>query len=219
MTSTTPLKQTEMFAFVALALLVILLFVAVDRSRLLEEQRQTPPIIVLSEKEQSYRFELGSAEISAAFERRLRNRIVPLLDSLSRQYEADVVEVIGHTDAVPVNSQSTLDRTLLKAFEEETSGDTMRVSPGSNVDLGIMRALTITRYLQSSKSAGRLSKISRFVPYSAGQVVLPDGSVASSEDSALDPARRRIEIRLRRAKDYRRTTVEQDSERRTESVE
>jgi len=143
---------------------------------------------------------------------------VPLLDSLSRQYEADVVEVIGHTDAVPVNSQSTLDRTLLKAFEG-SSGDTMRVSPGSNVDLGIMRALTITRYLQSSKSAGRLSKISRFVPYSAGQVVLPDGSIASSEDSALDPARRRIEIRLRRAKDYRRTTVEQDSKRRIESAD
>jgi hypothetical protein len=144
---------------------------------------------------------------------------VPILDSLSRQYEADVVEVIGHTDAVPVNSQSTLDRTLLKAFEG-SSGDTMRVSPGSNVDLGIMRALTITRYLQSSKSAaGRLSNISRFVPYSAGQVVLPDGSIASSQDSALNPARRRIEIRLRRAKDYRRTTVEQDSERRTESVE
>jgi flagellar motor protein MotB len=206
MNRTTALKQTELFAFIALALVVILLFVAVDRAELLEERRTTPPIVVLSEEQQSYRFALGSARVSDEFQRQIRTDIIPLLDSLSRQHGADVVEVIGHTDAVPVRSRSTLDERLIEAYQNMSAED---VSAGSNVDLGMMRALSIVRALRQGRDQGELSRIERFVPYSAGQMVMPDGSLAEATDPARDRGRRRIEIRLRRQEDYRRAEIDE----------
>lgn len=202
MTVTSVLKQSEMFAFIALALLVVLLLVATDRARLLREVQTTPPIVVLSESEQAYRFELGSADVSLSFARQIEADIVPLLDSLSREHKTDVIEVIGHTDAVPVGTRSTLDRTLVQAYEERVPRTV--VSAGSNVDLGMMRALTVIQLLRQGKRRGLLQSVNRFVPYSAGQMILPDGGLAASDANAPDRARRRIEIRLRRTADMRR---------------
>lgn len=200
------LKQSETFAFIALALMVTLILVASDRERLIEQQSTTPPIVVLSEENQAYRFELGSADVSDAFASRIREHIAPLLDSLSRFHKADVVEVIGHTDAVPVGGRSTLDRELLRAYERPAEESELRA--GSNVDLGILRALTVIRYLREAQTGTTLGRIDRFVPYSAGQMILPDGELASTADEALNPARRRIEIRLRRKDDARRATLD-----------
>lgn len=236
---TTALKQTEQFAFIALALLVLLLFVSADRDGLVEERNTlastldvlrgekeqleddiqklqkdknalirerstTPPIVVLSEEQQSYRFKLGSAEVSGPFRTTLQEQIVPLLDSLSEVHGTDVVEVIGHTDSVPVGSRSNLDRSLVTAYESQTGTE---VSAGSNVDLGMMRALRIIQLLRSAKSRTVLESIRQFVPYSAGQMVQPNGEVVTLGDPVEDASRRRIEIRLRRMGDYTQAQV------------
>lgn len=80
-----------------------------------------PPIITLSEA-QGYYFPSGSAELSDDFRGLLADNIVPRVLELSRRYDADVIEVVGHTDEVPVRSnESTIDETLLPFLSGKSS--------------------------------------------------------------------------------------------------
>lgn len=181
------LKQSEIFAFIAAILLFNVVF--------LEKARQeNPPIIVLSEEEDSFRFDSGSAKIPPAFLHALNSYIIPLIDSLSQAYNCDAIEVVGHTDEEPLqNPFSNLDYRLLEAAGK---GDYHALSPGSNLDLGMMRALSIITALKKSQSAGLLSQIQYFHPYSAGQMIDLDRHLISSPTGGRDARRRRIEIRL-----------------------
>jgi len=155
---------------------------------------ESPPIIILSEQNQSYRFAVGSAEISPAFQRALDNRIIPVLERQSRQCNCDAMEVIGHTDSLPVNSgQSNLDEALISAFNQQ---ETPSLVPGSNLDLGMMRALAIIRYFKQAQREGRLTQIEYFLPYSAGQMLKPNHTLDTSPETREDESRRRIEMRL-----------------------
>jgi hypothetical protein len=72
---------------------------------------QRPPILNLTERE-GFRFGTGSYVISEQFLAKLRAVIAPEILQLGKDYNANVVEVVGHTDSVPVRSPtSSLDRT------------------------------------------------------------------------------------------------------------
>jgi len=155
---------------------------------------ESPPIIILSEQNQHYRFAVGSAEISPSFQKALDQRIIPLLEKQSQQCNCDAIEVIGHTDSLPVNSgRSNLDEKLIGAFSQE---ETPNLVPGSNLDLGMMRALSIVRYFKQAQREGRLKEIEYFLPYSAGQMLTPNHTLDTSSETRENEGRRRIEMRL-----------------------
>lgn len=155
-----------------------------------EKPHDQPPIIVLTEAE-GYSFETGKAEITPEFSEALTTKIIPALNAFAEQYNCDVIEVIGHTDGQRVASRSNLDTYLSRTL----NGDIVPLTPGSNADLGLMRAWSVIRYLREIKAfQGKV-----FYGYSAGQAILPDGRYTAPYGMAPNPSRRRIEIRLRRS--------------------
>lgn len=155
---------------------------------------ENPPLIILSERNQSYRFAVGSSDISEEFETALQERIIPLLEAQSQRCNCDAIEVIGHTDNLPVSGgRSNLDEKLIRAFNQ---AETPNLVPGSNLDLGMMRALSIIRYLKQAQQQGRLTEIEYFLPYSAGQMLKPNHTLDTSPAATGNESRRRIEMRL-----------------------
>ena len=67
------------------------------------------------------------------------------------------------------------------------------LKPGSNADLGLMRALSVIKVLQKNPQLTGLE----FRAYSAAQLTLPEGNFAPINRES-DPNRRRIEIRFTR---------------------
>ena len=63
------------------------------------------------------------------------------------KYRIDTIEVIGHTDGQPSPGISNLDIKLLNEFEN--SGEIINgLNTGSNVDLGLLRALSVAAFLR-----------------------------------------------------------------------
>ena len=163
----------------------------------LEDELKTPkapPIIVIQDTGE-YQFQSGSAQLPNALGTYVRNSLVPEIEANAAQYKIDVVEVIGHTDGQPNNGGSNLDRNL----ENVAAGRTPvgNLAPGSNADLGLMRALAVVQILQDIQKKENRLKGLEFRPYSAAQLVLPTGGLAGS-DRNPDAKRRRIEIRFTR---------------------
>lgn len=177
---------------------------AAEAEKVLAAQRahDQPPIIVLSEAE-GYSFPSGRATIATSFRRQLSEIIVPRIVEIGEAYDAHVIEVVGHTDEVPVvRSRSTLDSELLE-FLHATSGVQPLVT--DNVGLGMLRAAAVARIL------ARDPRLRDYIvlPLSAGQVVLPDHRLAPLDGRAEDdPRRRRIEIRLRRTFEISATSAQ-----------
>jgi outer membrane protein OmpA-like peptidoglycan-associated protein len=149
-----------------------------------------PPIIVLRESE-GYSFPSGSAELSVEFREKLLKAVVPTLRSIIGKYQCDIVEVVGHTDSQRVAERSTTDADLL-AFAQ---GANVSVSPGSNADLGLLRAWSVIRSLRENAPWGTIV----FYGYSAGQLIGPAGRIVEAKAPTIDPDRRRIEIRVWRS--------------------
>jgi outer membrane protein OmpA-like peptidoglycan-associated protein len=77
-----------------------------------EPSPQRPPILNLTERE-GFRFATGSYVISEQFMAKLRTVIAPAILKLGAEYHARVVEVVGHTDSVPMlSAQPSPDRKL-----------------------------------------------------------------------------------------------------------
>jgi outer membrane protein OmpA-like peptidoglycan-associated protein len=153
-----------------------------------------PPIIALREAD-GFSFERGSADITETFRRRLAEDIVPKLKQLSERYGAQVVEVVGHTDGMPVGSQkkgiSNLDDSLAVYFEPRANAG---LFPYDNVGLGMARAASVT---QALRAAGLASQFD-IQPLSAAGLITPEDQMVPAEARKDDPTRRRIEIRIRR---------------------
>lgn len=152
-----------------------------------------PPLIVLREA-QGYTFSSGSASLSEQFRLRLLDTVVPRIIDLAKKYRASIIEVIGHTDEVPVRGViSTIDSSLLRFIHGYTSTEPLI---SDNLGLGMIRAATIVRVLRAD---ARLDSFT-ILPLSAGQTHSEDNELATP---ALNPraisARRRIEVRLRRS--------------------
>ncbi|KOR38379.1 MULTISPECIES: hypothetical protein [Planktothricoides] len=161
-----------------------------------ETQRpKAPPIIVIQETG-SYQFQSGSAALPEPLTRYIRQQLVPQIETNAAQYQIDVVEIIGHTDGqVNQGGVSNLDQVLENVAKGNNSLN--QLSPGSNADLGLMRALAVVKILQEiQQKEGRLKGL-QFRPYSAAQLVTPSGDFAETNRNP-DGKRRRIEIRFTR---------------------
>ena len=155
--------------------------------------RDLPPIVTLTEA-QGYFFELGSAALSPTFLDRLRNEVAPRLAESARQFKVDIIEVIGHTDEVPVRQRpSSLDRELLSYLQGYTDEQALVVS--DNVGLGMARAAAVARELIADS---RLVSY-EILPLSAGQAIDLGQELAEAGGGTTDVReRRRIEVRMRR---------------------
>ncbi len=153
-----------------------------------------PPILNLTESA-GYHFASGSMELSPEFQAKLQDVIIPEILELSAKYRTDVIEVIGHTDGVPVRQTvSSMDQRLMAFLNGSVDEAPPLVS--DNIGLGMGRAAAIIRALRANPAIRKMT----LLPLSAGQTTGADDQPAPEESSpaAADEQRRRIEIRLRR---------------------
>ena len=164
---------------------------AIEKARA-GKKGEWPPFFSLSEAG-GYYFESGKATLRPDFERKLRSSIIPALKKNIEEYGVDVVEVIGHTDEVPMVGQSNLDQTLIRASANQLPTEALRST--DNAGLAIARAVAVVRILRADT---RLSGVT-ILPLSGAQMIVPVDKVADGTANTSDQLRRRIEIRLRRS--------------------
>ena len=155
-----------------------------------------PPFIDLSEAK-GYSFKIGKATLNPKFESDLKGKIGDQLLELANKYNADYIEVIGHTDEQPVVTTTTnLDGSLIHVMNGEIPVNSL--SPGDNAGLGIARAVSVAKVLSELEKLSHLT----IIPLSGGQLILPGDKISSGEPGDVKE-RRRIEIRVRRtSQDY-----------------
>jgi len=151
-----------------------------------------PPIISLPEAE-NYSFKLGSAQLTESFKGQLSNEIVNQILRTLSEYDADLIEVIGHTDLQPMSMArvTNLDESALKYFE---TADKVSLRARDNAGLGYARALSVTKHLLQTPEL----KDYTILPYSAAQMVTPNHTITTKDDNFDSSQLRRIEIRVRR---------------------
>ena len=124
------------------------------------------------------------------------SKIVPEIERKTKEYQINVVEVIGHTDGQANGiTNSNLDLNLEKVASAKEPVSSLH--SGSNADLGLMRALAVVRVLRDIQAKNGKMKGLKFRAYSAAQLILPNGDFASINRNP-DATRRRIEIRFTR---------------------
>jgi flagellar motor protein MotB len=149
-----------------------------------------PPIIKLREAE-GYYFAKGSAELTDQFQQNLEKK-VPELVKIGKDFDVDVIEVIGHTDEQAILQRfSNLDKQLLEVTKG--TGAISTLLPADNAGLGLARAVSVVRVLTADN---RLQGF-RILPLSGGQLIDVNDTVAQGAGGDVKE-RRRIEIRLRR---------------------
>lgn len=164
---------------------------AVDNARV-GKKGEWPPFFSLSEAG-GYYFESGKATLKPEFEAKLKSTIIPLLKRNIDDYGVDVVEVIGHTDEVPMVGTSNLDKLLIAASANKLPIE--RLQSTDNAGLAIARAVAVVRILRADP---RLKGIT-ILPLSGAQLIVPVDKAADGTAAQSDKLRRRIEIRLRRS--------------------
>lgn len=156
-----------------------------------ERLKSAPPVVVIQDSGE-YQFDSGSAELPEELRNYVETELVDRIEQITRERNLYVVEIIGHTDGQIIASNSNLDRSLEAVASGRQSVE--ELNPGSNADLGLMRALEVVKQLQEVQKSGRLQGL-EFRAYSAAQLLLPSGDFASANREP-DSARRRIEIRF-----------------------
>jgi hypothetical protein len=152
-----------------------------------------PPIINLSEAD-GYFFATRSAELTVDFAAKLRTAVVDRLVEISRSFDVDVIEVIGHTDERPFASGlSNLDRRLSSVMSG--ASDVGLLQPADNAGLGLARAVAVVKVLSAEP---RLSAF-RILPLSGAQLVGTDGRLTRWDERGDVRELRRIEIRMRKS--------------------
>ncbi len=165
-----------------------------------------PPIITVSGADKRHFFVSGKADVSAEFETDLGQTGFQEIaaEILKRNSDGrlnvDTLEIIGHTDGIPVARSGNLDAAL-PALLRRDSKSMSGLKPGSNNDLGLLRALAIKqaweKYIDTLPDRERLQPI-KVRTYSAGQTIPPEGAGRFEEDN---PKARRIELRLTKLAD------------------
>lgn len=190
---------------VAIALVGSVLFVLLpapveDAAVQAIEAREEPPIIVINTADRF--FALGSAALTPAFEAYLgadEGAFRQIAEEIQTRNgndltRVDTLEIIGHTDGIPLKSRGNLD-TELPGFLSGAHGDLAGLKPGSNNDLGLLRALAVKqawgRFVAAHPEQSALAVIA-VRTYSAGQTLpVEPGSFKRKDERA-----RRIELRL-----------------------
>lgn len=152
-----------------------------------------PPIISLSEAD-GFFFETGSAELSPQFRTTLTRGVVARLLATVKEYDVNIIEVIGHTDEQRIIERpSNLDKTLIPFLQQK--GLPERFIPADNAGLGLARAVAVVRVLGGDQRLAGL----RILPFSGGQLIDVGDKRADGGTSGGVKERRRIEIRVRRS--------------------
>ncbi len=161
----------------------------------------TPPILLI--KDENSRFDPGSAVIPQTMFDYITNKLVPDIESTTKTYNINTVEIIGHTDEQPIGIiNSNLDNNLEVAASQGGSVSTLKA--GSNADLGLMRSLAVVKELLKIQQQNKMPGV-QFRAYSAAQLILPNGEFAPIPPvkRQSEPNRRRIEIRFTRLGEVR----------------
>ena len=179
-------------AFMILCLfLLLVLFQSQKLNQDLKEANkklQSASPIVIDESSGKFQFKSGSAELNSQLKSHIATNINPQIKDILQERAIDFIQVIGHTDGAGINQNSNLDKTLETVAQGKQPFS--KLSAGSNADLGLMRALAVVQELQKTGL-----KNVEFRAYSAAQLYLPDGKLATVNRQA-DETRRRIEIRF-----------------------
>jgi len=155
---------------------------------------QWPPIITLSEAG-GFFFRTGSAELSPGFRDALMGETLKKIVEYIKQYDVDVIEVVGHTDEQPLLGVrvSNLDSDMPSVLQNAAAVASM--VPADNAGLGLARAVSVVSVLRQSPSLAGY----KIIPLSGAQLVNIDETLALDATAADVPQRRRIEIRLRKS--------------------
>ena len=154
--------------------------------------KSAPPVVVIQDSG-GYQFDSGSAKLPKELRTYITIDLVDRIERISQQRNLYVVEIIGHTDGQVNFGNGNLDQQLEEVAQGKQSVDSLK--PGSNADLGLMRALEVVKQLQAvQEQTGRLEGV-QFHAYSAAQLQLPTGEFATRNRNP-DANRRRIEIRF-----------------------
>ncbi len=185
------LGQEIIYLIMAIAIFAAL-YLAIQLTRDRRPEKD-PPIILMREAD-GYSFPTGSALLSPEFERKLNEEVIPKVQETGTAYRATVIEVIGHTDQVPLKLvrrlEADLDKSLLPLL---LTGKGEPVA-ADNAGLGMARAVAVAHLLRKSPLGSRF----QIIPLSAGPFQRPDDTAAVGGAAVADEARRRIEIRVRR---------------------
>jgi hypothetical protein len=176
-----------------------------------DPEKDRPPNIQISEQKEEYRFASGSSWMAPKFINGLTgNEFARLAQEIVERQQpgrvkVDTLEIIGHTDGEPLARGGNLDVRLPEVLAGK-AGLIYSLIPGSNNDLGLLRALAVReqweRFIQTHPERDALMKI-QVRCYSAGQTVLPEpveGATAQTFKQP-NPKARRIEMRLTRLLD------------------
>lgn len=185
---------TDLMSNAFMILCLFLLLVLFQSQKLNQDLKQankrlqSASPIVIDESSGKFKFTSGSAELNPQLKNHISTKISPEINKILQEREIDFIQIIGHTDGEGTKQNSNLDKTL----ETVALGTqpVSRLSAGSNADLGLMRALAVVQELQKTGL-----KNVEFRAYSAAQLYLPSGKLASI-DRRSDETRRRIEIRF-----------------------
>lgn len=184
------LSFTDLLSNSLIILTIVLVFSTI--ARVLNEK---PPVIQLPDNNK-FRFPSGSYQLSPEFATALQNEKMPEIIRTLNCFGVDTIEIIGHTDGQPNSGFGNLDTALLSANQKLNLNKSMR--PGSNVDLGLLRAIAVKEAIESNLTAEPKGIIFRV--YSAGSVISPDGEIRKVTNLD-DQTRRRIEIRFTRSRE------------------
>jgi hypothetical protein len=114
--------------------------------------------------------------------------------ALMKEFDVDVIEVVGHTDEQPIGlKQSNLDRELTSVLRN--NAEVSRLTPADNAGLGLSRAVAVASVLLTDSSLAPY----KVIPLSGAQLIKNDETLATDNIPANDRERRRIEIRLRKS--------------------
>jgi DNA repair exonuclease SbcCD ATPase subunit len=154
--------------------------------------KSAPPVVVIQDSGE-YQFASGSAVLPTELKSYIVRDLVDRIERVSQQRNLYIVEIIGHTDGQVNFGNGNLDEKLEEVARGQESINNLK--PGSNADLGLMRALEVVKQLQEvQQKTGRLAGV-KFHAYSAAQLHLPSGDFADVNRNQ-DASRRRIEIRF-----------------------
>lgn len=173
-----------------LLLLVFLKSLQLNKNLQEANQRlQSASPIVIDEQSGKFRFTSGSAELNLDLKDYLQTQIIPTIKTTITEKEIDFIQVIGHTDGQGIERAGNLDKNIERVARGKQQ--VKELVPGSNTDLGLMRALAVVQEIQQTSGLKNVE----FRAYSAGQLYLPNGQLAEINRDA-DATRRRIEIRF-----------------------
>lgn len=160
----------------------------------IKQRPRFPPQITITANQHD--FPSGSAELTPDLEEFISNDLINQIENNVKEYDINTVVVIGHTDGQALSSKtSNIDNTLKKVSIDKLPIE--KLNPGSNAELGLMRALAVVKKLHEIQKQGTLLQgldpKRGYRVYSAAQLMLNNGEFAPP-DPKPDAQRRRIEI-------------------------